>query len=169
MSTHRDLVDGPVTAVMDHRVHPVAVSASLGEALEVMVRADLRHLVVLDAGGRCLGVLGDRAVAAAWASDPAALSAIQVARLLDPHPAVVARTATVGEVVRTMHGVDAVAVIDGSGAPVGMVTGRDLLTLMADRVHVGQRDAVVRASRPEGGHDPGVPARRPRGGQGRPA
>jgi CBS domain-containing protein len=98
-----------------------------------MVRTGLRHLAVVDDAGRCLGVVGDRAVAAAWAADPGALSCTPVERVLDRRPSVVGSEATIGEVARAMYveGVDAVAVIDRTGRPVGMVTGGDLIRLMA--------------------------------------
>jgi CBS domain-containing protein len=44
--------------------------------------------------------------------------------------------ASVGEVARVMHtdGVDAVAVIDRGGRPIGMVTGGDLIAVMAHHI-----------------------------------
>jgi CBS domain-containing protein len=84
----------------------VSVGAMLDEALLKMVRAGLRHLAVVDGGGHCLGVLSDRAIAAAWATD-------YTARLMGA------------------SGVDAVAVVDDQGRPVGLVTGSDLVRLLA--------------------------------------
>jgi predicted transcriptional regulator len=98
-----------------------------------MVRTGRRHLAVVDGEGRCLGVVGDRAVAAAWAADPNALASVRVRRLLDTRPSLVGVASTIGDVAQTMYvdAVDAVAVIDRSGCPVGMVTGSDLIALMA--------------------------------------
>jgi CBS domain-containing protein len=55
---------------------------------------------------------------------------------------VVGAEATIGDVARAMYldAVDAVAVIDRAGRPVGMVTGGDLVAVMAAHVgdeHVG--------------------------------
>ena len=135
-AAHRDLIDRPITDVMSCPVFSVSVRLSLGEVLEAMVQTGFRHLVVVDDVRRCLGVVGDRAVTAAWASDPSALSVMHVGRILDPRPAVVAHDATVGEVARALYvdRVDAVAVMDRSGAPVGMVTAGDLVALMAGQV-----------------------------------
>jgi CBS domain-containing protein len=106
---------------------------SLNDALVVMLRTGLRHLVVVDAERRCRGVLADRAVTAAWAADPSALEWESVGAVLDPRPAVVPADATAADVARLMclDRVDAAAVIDRGGYPLGVVTGGDLVTLMA--------------------------------------
>jgi len=99
---HRDLTARPVSEIMNR---PVMVLADLrlGDALAVMVRSGLRHLIVVDTAQRCLGVIGDRAITSAWATDPTALACTQVGRLLDRRRAVVDVTATVGEVAAKMH------------------------------------------------------------------
>jgi signal-transduction protein with cAMP-binding, CBS, and nucleotidyltransferase domain len=64
------------------------------------------------------------------------LAVMRVHELLDVRPSLIDIDATVGDVARRMHrdAVDAVAVIDPTGAPVGMVTGSDLITLVATTV-----------------------------------
>jgi CBS-domain-containing membrane protein len=127
------LADLPITRVMSQPVYAVRDGISLLSALAAMITTGYRHLAVVDIEGRCLGVLGDRAIAAAWATDPTALERRRVHRLLDPRPALVGTGASVGEVARRMYSdaVDAVAVIDHRGCPVGLVTGADLIALMA--------------------------------------
>lgn len=123
----------PVTEAMSSPVFSVAVDVLLGDALQAMVRTGRRHLVAVDGGGRCLGVLADRAVAAAWAHDPAAMSRLSVAAALDPDPTVVNADARVVDAARLMRaaGVDAVAIIDADGLPVAIITGSDLIALLA--------------------------------------
>ncbi|GIJ21984.1 hypothetical protein Vlu01_26080 [Micromonospora lutea] len=123
----------PVTEVMSSPVLSVSVDTRLGDALEAMVRTGRRHLVVVDTAGRCAGVLADRAVAAAWAHDHAALTRLTVAQALDPDPAVVNSHAKVVDAARLMRarGVDAVAVLNPDGLPMGIVTGSDLIALLA--------------------------------------
>jgi CBS domain-containing protein len=132
-SAHRDLLARPAADIMSHPVRSVPSGALLDDVLAAMVRSGLRHLAVVDDGGRCLGVVGDRALVAAWASDPMALARTPVRRVLDRRPSLVGVHATAGEVAREMYvdGVDAVAVIERSGQPVGMITGSDLIRLMA--------------------------------------
>jgi CBS domain-containing protein len=134
---HTELIDQPVTTIMSHPVYTVVEDLDLAQVLTAMVRTGRRHLAAVDSAGRCLGVIGDRAVAAAWADNPAAMAYRHVQHLLDPRQAVVGSDATVGDVARLMHldHVDAVAVIDRTGCPVGMVTGGDLIALMARAVH----------------------------------
>ncbi|WP_203998347.1 CBS domain-containing protein [Micromonospora lutea] len=118
---------------MSSPVLSVSVDTRLGDALEAMVRTGRRHLVVVDTAGRCAGVLADRAVAAAWAHDHAALTRLTVAQALDPDPAVVNSHAKVVDAARLMRarGVDAVAVLNPDGLPMGIVTGSDLIALLA--------------------------------------
>jgi CBS domain-containing protein len=133
---HQDLVSRDVAGIMSSPVVAIARSARLGWALTALTRTGLRHLAVVDDGNRCVGIVADRTIAAAWAADPAALECVAVGDVLEPRPAVVAADASVGEVARVMHtdGVDAVVVIDRGGRPLGLVTGGDLIALIAHHV-----------------------------------
>jgi CBS domain-containing protein len=106
---------------------------SLGDALTVMVRGGIRHLVIVDSVGRCAGVLPDRVVASAFARDPSALTWQRVADVVDTPPALVGVESTVADVARVMcaSDVDAVAVVDADGRPVGLATAGDLVALLA--------------------------------------
>jgi CBS domain-containing protein len=133
VSVHRELINESVTTVMSTPVLRVPEDADLLQVLAAMFRAGRRHLAVINAWGKCLGVVGDRAVAAAWAHDPAALTLVPVWRLLDVRPAIVGSDATVADVARLMHteAVDAVAVVNRIGEPVGIVTATDVIALIA--------------------------------------
>jgi CBS domain-containing protein len=133
MSDDTEMTATAVAEVMSHPVYAVSGDVTLVQALGGMIATGRRHLAVVDAEGRCLGVVGDRAVAAAWADDPAVLEYRRVRQLLDARPSVVGEDATISDVARRMYtdAVDAVAVIDRRGCPIGMVTGEDLIALMA--------------------------------------
>ena len=122
-----------IAEVMSKPAVTIPLHATLDEALTKMVRTGLRHLAVVDDGGHCAGVLSDRAIAAAWASDYSALARRTVASVLDPDPALLSFRDTVADAARLMGagGIDAVAVADDHGDPVGMVTGSDLIWLLA--------------------------------------
>jgi CBS domain-containing protein len=139
---HQDLVAQPVTEVMSSPAVAIVRSARLGSALAALTRTGLRHLAVIDERSRCVGVIADRAIAAAWAADPAALECVPVAAVLEPRPAVVGADASVGEVARVMHtdAVDAVAVIDRTGRPIGLVTGGDLIAMLAHHIPTDNPD-----------------------------
>jgi CBS domain-containing protein len=153
------LVNRPVAEIMSRPVVAIPARARLSEALATLRSTDLRHLVVVDDGDRCRGVLSDRAVAAAWAVNASALDCLRVEQALDRRLAVVAATATVGDVARVMDldRVDAVAVIDSAGRPVGIVTGADLIGLIARHLPAPDPDPAPSepvgsdASSPEGG------------------
>ncbi|HEU0237949.1 MAG TPA: CBS domain-containing protein [Micromonosporaceae bacterium] len=123
----------PVTSIMTSPVVCIDRSTPLGEALQIMVRRSLRHLAVADDAGRCLGVLSDRTVAAAWAANPANLHAQTAAAVLDRTPSIVDTTAKVLQAARLMRSraTDAVVVVDATGAAVGILTGSDLVALLA--------------------------------------
>ena len=133
---HQDIVSQPVTTIMRTPVFTITESVALLHALGAMIATGRRHLAVVDQLGQCHGVIGDRAVAAAWADNPTSLADRQVRQLLDARPSVVSADATVGDVARRMFtdAVDAVVVIDRTGCPIGMVTGGDLIELMARAV-----------------------------------
>ncbi|GHJ43901.1 oxidoreductase [Catellatospora sp. TT07R-123] len=116
---------------------PVCVHATapLAQALAMMGRNRLRHLIVLDEAGRCAGVLDDRSIVAAWAADPGALDHLRVAAVLPAPAAILGDRATVVDAARLMGdlAVDAVAVVDSRGVPIGIVTGGDLIGLLGER------------------------------------
>jgi CBS domain-containing protein len=125
--------DRAVRTVMSTPASCVGATVTLAEALRLMVRRGVRHLVVLDQTGACAGVLGDRVVAAAWAADPIGFTDCPVASVLDPSRAVVRADEPVAQVARFMRaaGTDAVAVVDALGNVAGIVTGSDLVGVLA--------------------------------------
>jgi CBS-domain-containing membrane protein len=135
-----ELIDGGVNAgrrrvaaVMSSPVRCIAVTATLGEALQTMVRVGLRHLAVVNDTGTFVGILSDRVIAAAWATDPTCLSATTVAMVIEAGPATVPDTAHVLDAARAMRAAttDAVAVLDGTGAVIGIITGSDMIAQLA--------------------------------------
>lgn len=122
-----------IAEVMSKPAVTIPARATLDEALTKMVQTGLRHLAVVDDAGFCVGVLSDRTIAATWAADYAALSHRSVASALEPEPAMVSVRDTVADAARRMGtgGIDAVAVVDDHRHPVGLVTGSDLVWLLA--------------------------------------
>lgn len=122
-----------VTTVMSSPVHCVRASTPLGVALPTMVRSAVRHLAIVDDGGRFIGILSDRAIAAAWAADPSCLSRVTAATAMEAGPAIVGPGARVLDAARAMRsiGTDAVAVVDAAGVVVGIVTGNDMIAQLA--------------------------------------
>ncbi|MEU7824746.1 CBS domain-containing protein [Catellatospora sp. NPDC049133] len=123
----------PISQVMSRPVVSAGADVSLDRAMATMLHAGVRHLAVVDTVGRCLGVLAARSVAAAWSADPAGLATVTVGAVLDHDSATVDADARVRDAARVMHAChsDAVAVVDGSGTPVGVFTSSDLIRLLA--------------------------------------
>ena len=129
-----DVAERPVVSLMSQPVFAIPVDASLDDALRALLIAGLRHLVVVDAVGQFVGVLGDRQVAAAWAHDPGALNTVTIGEVLDTCPPIVTRTATLRTVARVMrnHLTDVVVVVDPGRVPVGIVTAGDIVAAVAE-------------------------------------
>lgn len=117
-----------VSACMTRDVVAVPVDTTLGAAMEAMVRAGRRHLVVLDDAGDVLAVLSAEAVTTAWTTRPhgrrPALRHLLAGHLLTAGGAHVSPTTTLHAAVDVMltHRCDAVAVLDAQGLLAGIVT-----------------------------------------------
>lgn len=119
-----------VKDVMSGQVLTIEVNESLWDAWQLLFVSGLRHLVVLDDNGACLGVLSDRSVLAEVPATPEHLSQRHVRDILarvpvvsvcpddDPHVA--------GKLM-IAHAVEAIPVVNEAGRVVGMVTEADLI------------------------------------------
>ncbi|MEV0267809.1 CBS domain-containing protein [Hamadaea sp. NPDC050747] len=127
------LTDQRVTAIMSRPAVAVREYATLSDALTAFAASSLRHLVVVDATGRCLGLLDDRRVAGAWAANPTCFDGVRVTELLERDQPLVGSTATIGQAAQVMHrlGTDAVVLVDAVAEPVGVLTASDLIALLA--------------------------------------
>jgi CBS domain-containing protein len=123
----------PIVDVMTKPPILVSERELLDDALVRMISSGVRHLVVVDETGRCVGVLSDRAITAVWATEFDALAVRNVASALEPESATVCVLDEVIDAAMLMReqGIDAVAVTDTEGRPVGIVTGGDLVALLA--------------------------------------
>ena len=132
-----DLRDIVVTTVMSHPVLAVSASALFSDALHALITHGLRHLTVVDEEGRCVGLLADRTVAAEWAGRPMAFVRRAVASACVDRPPIVDRDATVATAARMMRrcGTDAVIVVDPDRRPLGILTGGDVIALLAKPDH----------------------------------
>lgn len=121
-----------VSAVMTSPVRCVDESATLSDALTLMVRLGLRHLVVLGGDGGFRGILSDRVIAAAWADDPSCLSYMPVSTTIEAR-AVVRPGAHILDAARAMRraATDAVAVLGDDETVIGIVTGSDMIAQLA--------------------------------------
>ncbi|RBQ19382.1 CBS domain-containing protein [Spongiactinospora rosea] len=105
-------------------------------AWEVMRRAGIHHLPVVNEHGLLLGILTKEDLAASWPGGPEAQSRTPLRRLLPgrriPH---VRQDASLPHVAAVMRdaGCDAVPVMAADGSFIGMITTVDVLDAMAGR------------------------------------
>jgi signal-transduction protein with cAMP-binding, CBS, and nucleotidyltransferase domain len=121
-----------VEAVMHSPVVTVDATDTLWTAMDVMLTRGLRHLVVVR-DGAALGILSDRDLAAAWATDPLGLKNRRAAEALVPRALTASPDTDVVTAAARMRslGVDALVVVDPADVPLGVVTDHDLLGVLA--------------------------------------
>ena len=132
MNTHRETAvhHTLVRDVMSKPVLTIEVTESLWDAWQLLFVSGLRHLVVLDQDGSCMGVLSDRNILADAPLTPEHLQGRRVqesmsrAPLLQVGPSDVPQTAAA---LMFANSVEAVPVIDDLGRLVGIVTESDLV------------------------------------------
>lgn len=127
--TLADVMSSPVVTVRD--------DATVWEAMQRFIASGLRHLVVVSPTGTYRGVLSDRTLLGQWPFDPARMHGTPVGSLLPNAERGLAAGSSLhdGAVAMRDSRVDAVAVVDAVGHPIGIVTGGDLLraALMAEQ------------------------------------
>jgi CBS domain-containing membrane protein len=129
-----DVRDLTVAQVMSRTLVAVTPEESPLLAWEIMRRADVHHLPVVDAGGRLRGVLTREDLSAHWSGGPIEQSHVHVHTLVAehrcPHTTPQARLADAAAVM-IGAGVDAIPVLGEAARLVGMVTTTDVLHAVA--------------------------------------
>ncbi|MFI1583841.1 CBS domain-containing protein [Embleya sp. NPDC020630] len=122
--TVREVMHGPVVSV--------AAEDTLWVVMDNMITTRLHHVCVLD-GDRALGLISDRDLAAVWTLDPLGLKQHTAGRVVaDTETTFVSPdtdVVTAGEQL-LRHRRDALLVVDAGGVALGVLTDRDLLTVL---------------------------------------
>lgn len=120
--------------VMSRPVLTVEVSETLWDAWQLLFVSGLRHLVVLDADGSCLGVLSDRNILADVPATPDHLQSRTVSDVLARVPVLQVPPNTSPDRVAALmveSAAEAVPVVDDDGRLIGIVTEADLVRWIA--------------------------------------
>lgn len=123
-----------ISDVMSTPALTVETGESLWDAWHLMFVSGIRHLVIVDANGMCVGVLSDRNIVSEIPATPEHLGARKVCDVfsaspeLRVHPADDPRAAAA---MMQQHGVEAVPVVDEKQRLVGVVTESDLVRWLA--------------------------------------
>ncbi|GAA3112820.1 CBS domain-containing protein [Streptosporangium carneum] len=132
-----DVRELAVARVMSRTLVAVAPEESPLLAWEIMRRAGVHHLPVVDAAGRLRGVLTREDLTARWSGGPIEQSDVHVHSLVAghrcPHTNLDARLADAAAAM-IGAGVDAIPVLDEAARLVGMVTVTDVLRAVAGDV-----------------------------------
>ncbi len=130
MSTAAMPAPTTVRDIMSRPVLTVEVGESLWDAWQLLFVSGLRHLVVLDADGRCLGVLSDRGILVEVPATAEHLSGLRVteviAKVSTPvvHPT---DNPTHAAEVMSRGAIEALPVLDAGSRLVGIVTESDIV------------------------------------------
>jgi CBS domain-containing protein len=121
-----------VREVMHAPVISVNIEDTLWAVMDKMIATHLHHVAVVD-GDRALGLISDRDLAAVWALDPLGLKQHTAGHALAGTETTFVAPGTdvfaAGEQL-LKHRRDALLVADVDGAALGVVTDRDLLTVL---------------------------------------
>jgi CBS domain-containing protein len=122
--TAADVMSSPVTTI--------DASTRLSTAWTAIFRSGRRHLVVV-ADRRCVGVIDDRRIGLEWPMGELRATTLTVGEILRRDTTVVHTSTPVAQIARQMldEGIDAVPVVSDHRELVGLVTGSDLIALMA--------------------------------------
>ncbi|GAA2437558.1 hypothetical protein GCM10010191_60550 [Actinomadura vinacea] len=134
MTAHVPLEERTVAEVMTMDLLTIAAQESVLMAWELMCRAEVHHLPVVDVEGGFLGVVDAETLTASWEAAGPHRARKPITALLDERSkASVRPAAPVPEAARSMleSGRDHVAVTDSRGALVGLLTARDLINELA--------------------------------------
>lgn len=123
-----------ISDVMSTPALTVETSESLWDAWHLMFVSGIRHLVIVDSNGACVGVLSDRNIVSEIPATPEHLGARKVGDVVSATPQLRVHPAEDPRAAATMmqqHGVEAVPVIDDKQRLVGVVTESDLIRWLA--------------------------------------
>jgi CBS domain-containing protein len=158
----------PVERWMQHPVVTIGLDTPVDEAVAIMRERGIRHLPVLDAANRLVGIVTDRDlrqvvldIAVRDVGDDEASVALPVREVMTWGVVTVRPAADLREAARIMRErrLGALPVVDADGQVVGILTERDLINALQAVL----RERVIRptptTAGPSGVYDPGIEAR----------
>jgi CBS domain-containing protein len=125
--SHRDI---QIADIMSNPVLTVEVSESLWDAWQLLFVSGLRHLVVINEDGTCMGVLSDRNILAEVPATADNLGRRKVREVLAMVPLVSVspmQSPIVAARIMADNAVEAVPVLDDRGRLVGIITEFDIV------------------------------------------
>jgi acetoin utilization protein AcuB len=133
------LVAMHISWIMTKKLFTAAPQTTIGEARRSLRSHQIRHLPIVDTGGRLVGILSDRDLRRARGPSRLPVSAVMV-----DQPIVLHTDSEIEEALDTMleSGVGALPVVGGHGEIVGIVSLGDVIRRLArERADDGARRA----------------------------
>jgi CBS domain-containing protein len=127
LDSHRDIL---IADIMSNPVLTVEVSESLWDAWQLLFVSGLRHLVVINEDGGCMGVLSDRNILAEVPATAENLGNRKVSEVMAMVPLVSAspmESPIVAARIMAENAVEAVPVLDDRDRLVGIITEFDIV------------------------------------------
>ncbi|MEI6360829.1 MAG: CBS domain-containing protein [Actinomycetes bacterium] len=127
LDSHKDIL---IADVMSNPVLTVEVSESLWDAWQLLFVSGLRHLVVINEDGACMGVLSDRNILAEVPATAENLGKRKVSEVMAMVPLVSAKpmqSPIVAARIMAENAIEAVPVLDDRDRLVGIVTEFDIV------------------------------------------
>jgi acetoin utilization protein AcuB len=135
-----------VAHIMTPSPATIRVTATAGEAARELQRLSLRHLPVVDATGRLVGMVSDRDLRGPMVGSeprdrPALTPATPLAELMTRDVVTAVADDELGAVARRIveRRIGAVPIVDAAGVPVGIVSYVDVLRRLADEAEQDAR------------------------------
>ena len=157
----------PVRRFMREPVVTIGADTSVREATALMRERGIRHLPVLDARERLVGIVTDRdlrqvlldAALGRVADDPERLGDLRVREVMTWGVVTVTPSTDLREAARVMREqrLGALPVVDAGARVVGILTERDLLDVLQALLSERLVRPTPAAGEPGGTYDPGVP------------
>lgn len=115
------------TAIMTRDVVVVSPNVTVGAAVQMMERLNIRHLPVVE-GRRLAGILSDRDLLKHR-------SGVACGKVMTPSPVTCSPESSVGRLAQLMleFKIDSIPIVGADGTLTGLVTSTDLLGLLVDR------------------------------------
>jgi acetoin utilization protein AcuB len=156
----------PVRRFMRQPVVTIGTDASVGEATALMRERSIRHLPVLDARQRLVGIVTDRDLRQVLldvaigrvAEDTERLGDLRVREVMTWGVVTVTPATDLREAARVMREqrLGALPVVDAGARVVGMLTERDLLDALQAMLRERLVSPTPASGEPGGTYDPGV-------------
>jgi CBS domain-containing protein len=125
----RSLMEDPVERLLPKKPITVAPSTSVQETIQIMLTRDVGALLVVDAGGKLLGIFSERDLLTRIAGLHSDYAKLPIEKFMTAKPETVTASDTLAF---ALHKMDVgeyrhMPVIEGDNRPVGMISVRDML------------------------------------------